>query len=98
MGKKDDENSQSREMSSPEKPPATETSRDEDDGRRRLSTATVMVKGTLKSVGAAPNDCLMSILAFVYPLRLQKSEAIANASIMSKPTVSCSVMAIISSH
>jgi hypothetical protein len=97
MGKKDYENSYPREMSSPEKPPAAETSGDEDDGIRRLSMATVMVKGTLKSVGAAPNDCLMSILAFVCTLRLQKSEAIANTSITSKPTVSCSIMAIISS-
>ena len=78
--------------------PRETSSRDEDDGRRCLSTVTVMVKGTLKSVGAAPNNCLMSILAFVCPLRLQKSEAIANASITSKPIVSCSIMAIISSH
>jgi hypothetical protein len=73
--------------------PRETSSRDEDDGRRCLSTVTVMVKGTLKSVAATPNDCLMSILAFVCPLRLQKIESIANTS---KLTVSCFITTIIS--
>jgi hypothetical protein len=43
------------------------------------------------------NLCLLSILGKVYRLRLQNREANANASISSKPLLSSSIMAIISS-
>jgi hypothetical protein len=47
-------------------------------------------------VSTASNACLLSISAHVCQLRLQKIEAIANASISLKSGLSCSIMAIIS--